>query len=169
MSTDGALPPWLKPPPSLLTVSASHRSSASNASTISGSSVYRTGSKSVSLQDIYDSAGSTQPPTTQSRLGRNQDLASDQPSTGRQPLAGDRLRNKLRPNARPVRASSPANQVAEDTGSGRGNYSGRSGFGGGDDYDPYSYQQPGGYAPANSQRDQKQGQYGGLPSRPNRR
>lgn len=171
LSTEGTLPPWLPPPPSLATSttsSGSHRPSNSNASSGSGSSMYRAGSKPVSLQDIYDSAGPNQSsPSNSSRVGRSQDLYShDQTSLARQPLGGDRLRSKLRPtNSRPSpRPGSTGDQEPDASGYSRGSsYSGRSGFGGGDDYDPYSYsQQP--------VRDPRQGQSGGgLPPRPSGR
>ena len=172
LSTEGGLPPWLKLPPSLATAtsSGSHWPTNSNSSSVSGSSMYRAGSKPVSLQDIYDSAGPAQQTSTQSRQGRNPELyASDQSSLGRQPLAGDRLRNKLRPsNPRPsTRPGSTGDQDSEFSASTRGatSYSGRSGFGGGDDYDPYNYHQ---YDPhSRRSRDQQQGNHsGGLPSRP---
>ena len=129
--------------------------------------MYRAGSKPVSLQDIYDSAGPNQQSNPQSRTGRTPDLyTGDQNSSGRQALAGDRLRNKLRPsNSRP--SNQPGNNGDQDTdasGFSRGGsgYSGRSGFGG-DEYDPYNYQQQGGYDSNRS----RQGQYGGgLPNRP---
>jgi hypothetical protein len=80
-------------------------------------------------------------------------------------LAGDRLRNKLRPsNSRP--SNQPGSNRDQDTDDsfnrGGGGYSGRSGFGGGDEYDPYNYQQQSGYDSNRS----RQGQYGGLPNRP---
>ena len=170
LEAEGALPPWLPPPPSLATstTSSSHRPTLSNASSGSGSSMYRAGSKPVSLQDIYDSAGPNQSsPSHSNRVGRNQDLyTNDQSSLARQPLGGDRLRSKLRPtNSRPSpRPGSTGDQESDAPGYSRGSsYSGRTGFGGGDDYDPYSYsQQPG--------RDPRQGQSsGGLPTRPSGR
>lgn len=125
------------------------------------------GSKPVSLQDIYDSARPNQQFNPQSRTGRTPDLyASDQNSSGRQALAGDRLRNKLRPsNSRP--SNQPGNNGDQDMGDSgfSGGYSGRSGFGGGDEYDPYNYQQQGGYDSNRS----RQEQYGGLANRPGRR
>ena len=147
LSTEGLLPPWLKHPPSMEAGSAGgHRTSHSNASSGPGSSGYRTGSKPVSLQDIYDSAGV---PDSQSRYGRSQDLhSSDSNSSGRQPLVGDRLRRKLRPsNARPsARPGDYGDQYMDTVAStpGGGGYSGRTGFGGGDDYDPYDYRRQGG-------------------------
>jgi hypothetical protein len=138
LSTEGVLPPWLTPPPSLMKTISAQRPSYSTQSSTSGNS-YRTG-KSVSLQDIYDSAG----------LGR-QDGHGDQ-----RPLSNDRLRNKLRPSSTSNRPSSGG----EDYYSGsRGNYSGRSGFGGGEDYDPYAS----GYNQSNEQgrpNNPRQGQYG---------
>jgi hypothetical protein len=175
LSTEGALPSWLPPPASLTTgTSSSHRPSQSNSGG-SGSPMYRAGSKPVSLQDIYDSAGTNQPATLQSRVARSQDFYTDDQgsSPGRQPLAGDRLRNKLRPsNTRPSpRPGSDGDQLAEIPGSRQsGVYTGRSGLGGGDNYDPYNYnyQQPG--YDSNRSRDPRQGQYsGGLPSRPGAR
>lgn len=133
--------------------------------------MYRSSNKPVSLQDIYDSAGPNQPPGSQSKPARNQDLyAGDQTTPGRQVLAGDRLRNKLRPpNLRPpgrpgTNEDQDANIPAPNLGG--SSYSGRSGFGGGDDYDPYNYQRQSGYE-SNRSRDPRQGQYsGGLPNRP---
>ena len=126
--------------------------------------MYRAGSKPVSLQDIYDSAGTNQSASSQSRIGRNPDLyPSDQGTPARQPLAGDRLRNKLRPsNSRPSPRPGSGEQDGDVSGynrSGSG-HSGRSGFGGGDEYDPYNYQQNTGYE-TNRSRDARQGQYGG--------
>jgi Sec1-binding region of Mso1 len=174
LTTEGALPSWLTPPSSLSASGnppGSHRGSHPNVSSGSGSSTYRSGNKPVSLQDIYDSAVPTQPASSQSRVGRNQDLyTSDQTASGRQVLAGDRLRSKLRPpNLRPSgRPGSNGDQDADISTSNLGGsgYSGRSGFGGGDDYDPYNYQRQVGYD-ANKSRDSRQGQYsGGLPNRP---
>ena len=172
LGTEGALPPWLNPPSSLpaLSTTNTQRPSVSNASTGSGSSMYRAGSKPVSLQDIYDSAGPNQQFNPQSRTGRTPDLyASDQSPSGRQPLAGDRLRNKLRPsNSRPSnQLGSNGDQDTDASSFSRGGsgYSGRSGFGGGDEYDPYNYQQQSGYDSNRS----RQGQYGGLPNRPGSR
>jgi hypothetical protein len=164
LTTEGTLPQWLPPPPSLATQvnpGASHRPSPSNASSASSGSMYRAGSKPVSLQDIYDSAGPHQPPPSQSKLGRNQDLyANDQSSSSRPTLGGDRLRTKLRPtNSRPT-AQPTASRGSDNSAKGSG-YSGRSGFGGGDDYDPYNYQQQGGQDSGRS----RQGQYGGEPPR----
>ena len=164
LSTDGALPRWLNPPASLAAISTTHRPSNSNASSGSGTSMYRAGSKPVSLQDIYDSAGPNQASGSQSRTSRNQDLyANDQGASARQPLAGDRLRNKLRPsNSRPSPRPGSGDQDADVSGYSRGGsgYSGRSGFGGVDEYDPYNYQQQTGYEP-NKSRDPRQGLYGG--------
>ena len=164
LSAEGVLPSWLPPPSSLpaltATSSSSHHPPNSNASSGSGNSAYRAGGKPGSLQDIYDSAGPNQ--SSLSRTGRNQDYASEQGPLGRQPLAGDRLRNKLRPpNSRPSpRPGSYGDQEPTEV-SGSAYSRGaapRSGFGG-DEYDPYNYQQ-GGYD------SNRQGQYGGLPSRP---
>jgi len=159
------MPPWLTPPSSLTASSNSHRPSASSGS---GSSMYRAGSKPVSLQDIYDSAGTNQSASSQSRTGRNQDLyATDQGATTRQPLAGDRLRNKLRPsNSRPSPRPGSGDHDGDISGYNRSgsDYSGRSGFGGEDDYDPYNYQQNYQQNPGyetNRSRDPSQGQYGG--------
>jgi Sec1-binding region of Mso1 len=147
LSTEGALPPWLNLPSSMSTAAnatGGPRPTPSHASSGSGSSMYRAGSKPVSLQDIYDSAGTTNQQTN--RPGRTQDFyAHDQASTGRQPLAGDRLRNKLRPaNTRSsLQQSQPQDRDPEPSSTNRGGssgYSGRSGFGGGDGYDPYNYQ-----------------------------
>lgn len=161
LSTEGQLPPWLPPPP---TLTSSSRGGHSNASSISGSSVYRAGSKPVSLQDIYDSAGPNQSGPTPSR---SQELYGNEPS--RTAISGDRIRNKLRPtNARP--SPQPGSQGYQDAAGydqRRSGYSGRTGLGGGDEYDPYNYQQQGGGGYQSRSRDQRQGQYGGgLPNRP---
>lgn len=164
LSTEGALPPWLPPPTSLTSTSTSHRPSNSSAS---GGSTHRAGSKPVSLQDIYDSADANQSSNLPSRMGRNQDMyVSDQGVSARQPLAGDRLRNKLRPsNSRPSQHPESGDQDRSYNYKGSGGYSGRSAFGGGDDYDPYNYQQNPGYE-ANRSRDPRQGQHsGGQPNR----
>lgn len=146
LSTEGALPPWLSLPSSMAASAnptSSQRPTPSSASSGSGSSMYRAGNKPVSLQDIYDSAGANQPTN---RAGRSQDsYASDHTLTGRQPLAGDRLRNKLRPsNSRSSAQTTYArDRDPESSGTNRGgggSSSGRSGFGGGADYDPYNYQ-----------------------------
>jgi hypothetical protein len=166
LTSEGTLPPWLTPPPSLAAQAnpaTSHRPALSSASSASSGSMYRAGSKPVSLQDIYDSAGAHQPPSSQSKLGRNQDLyANDQNSSSRPVLGGDRLRTKLRPtNSRPSPQPTGSRGRDSETTKGSG-HSGRSGFGGGDDYDPYSYQQQGGQESNRS----RQGQYGAGP--PNR-
>ena len=137
LSTEGALPPWLPPPPSL-SAASSQRPSFSTASSASGSSTYRVGNKGVSLQDIYDSAGPNQ---QASQPRRNQDIyANDYNSSGRQPLGGDRLRNKLRPtNSRPNVRPASTEEIDVPHRGGSGGYSGRAGLGGGDDYDPYNY------------------------------
>jgi hypothetical protein len=80
-------------------------------------------------------------------------------------IARDRLRSNLRPST--TRTPSSTSEQEHDPrgfnrrGGGGGGYSGRSGFGGGDDYDLYSYQQGGGYDYGSGQRP---AQYGGSGS-----
>ena len=99
MSTQGSLPQWLPPPPnrtkSVATSSSSgHHPTPSNASSGSGSSTYRSGSKPSFLQDIYASVSpSNQVSQTQHNYGRSQDLSSDYARRG------DQFRDKLRPQA----------------------------------------------------------------------
>jgi len=131
--------------------------------------MYPAGNKPVSLQDIYDSAGSNSSSTTfERRSGRSVDLYDQGGAgTGHRPsVARDRLRggNLRPPNLRTQ--SSPADQGDDSRGYNRGwggsaGYSGRSGFGIGEDYDPYSYQKGGGGYDYGSGRDQRQGQTGG--------
>jgi hypothetical protein len=155
MDTEGALPPWLPAPPSLVTSGRQ-----SNASSISGTSIYRAGSKPTSLQDIYDSTSNSSSTTV--RSGRSNVDSFD---LGHRPsIARDRLRSNLRPSM--ARTPSSTTEQEQDPrgynrGGGGGGYTGRSGLGGGDDYDPYSYQQGGGYDYGTGQR---QGQYGGSGS-----
>jgi len=129
--------------------------------------VYRAGNKAVSLQDIYDSAGSNSSSTTlERRSGRSADLYDQGGAgTGHRPsVARDRLRGgNLRP-ANLRTQSSPAEQGGDLHGRNRGGgagYSGRSGFGVGEEYDPYSYRQDGGGYDYGSGRDQRKGQRGG--------
>ena len=173
LSTEGALPPWLPPlPPVSASTSTSHNPSIS--STASGtSSGYRGANKAVSLQDIYDSAGPNSSTANQTRPGRNYDLyGANEELPARPSVAGDRLRNKLRPS----NMRSPGRPASEERDSDtasygrRGGYTGRSAFGGGEDYDPYSYQQSNYDSGRAREQRQGQGQYiGGLPSRPNAR
>lgn len=165
------LPPWLTPPAGFLSSSntgGSNRGTHSNASSISGSSGYRPANKSISLQDIYDSAET--PENTQPKYGRfasQPDLyATESGTSSRSGLSGDRIRSKLRPtNARPsARPGSIGNEEQQSLpsrGGGGGGYSGRSGFGGGDGYDPYNYQTQEDYDYNRSQSQQRSGQYSG--------
>jgi hypothetical protein len=113
--------------------------------------MYRPGSKPVSLQDIYESAGATQAPSPPKPSRHHDMYINDQPSSGRQGITGERLKNKLRPSNRPSARS--GDQESDAAVSARGGYTGRSGFGGGDDYDPYNYQQ--GERDYNQSRDQR--------------
>ena len=86
--------------------------------------------------------------------------------TGHRPsVARDRLRGgNLRPTNLRTQ-SSPAEQGGDLHGRSRGwgggaGYTGRSGFGIGEDHDPYSYQQGGSGYDYGSGRDQRQGQRG---------
>jgi hypothetical protein len=167
LSTEGTLPPWLPPLPSVVTsTSTSHNPSISSLGS-SDSSGYRGGSKAVSLQDIYDSAGPNPSSTNQIRPGRNYDLyGTDEALAPRPSIAGDRLRSKLRPS----NTRSSGRPTSEDQGGRSGGYTGRSGFGGGDDHDPYSYQESNYDSGRAREQRQGQGQYsGGLPSRPSAR
>jgi len=169
MSTQGALPSWL-PPPASISPSGNTSHNPSVSSNGSGSLVYRnTGSKPVSLQDIYDSAGSDSSSISQGRSGRNYE--NDQGALGRPSAAGDRLRSKLRPsNMRPSARSGNGDQDGHADSHNPGGYSERSGFGGGAEYDPYNYQANSYDSGRSRERRKGQGQHSGGPhSRPSER
>ena len=163
LNTEGVLPPWLAPPPGLTKTSSGARPTYSTTSSGSGSSMYRAGNKSVSLQDIYDSAGPNQPPPN--RTSRQEYV--DQ----RQSASNDRLRGKLRPTSN-TRPTSGGEQDYHSSSS-RGHYSGRSGFGGGKDPYEDAYQALSSEGSSNTRQGQGQGQYGsgnaGQYGRPARR
>jgi len=159
MSTHGSLPSWLPPPPthnkSLSTSTSGHQPSLSNASSGSGNSVNRSGSRQNFLQDIYDKHGSQSQPLSQPNRGTSYDPSPDQ-------RRGAQFRDKLRPqisnpSVRPgqsrdrERSDSPYNDRL-------GDHSGRGSRNTNNSYDVYSppprisdFRSPRGYSDGGSQ------------------